>query len=102
MGTIVWKLDSYLQEHGIKPLTLEQEAKRLGYTFGKNSIYRLVRDDGPDNLSRKTLVVLIETLKSLTKRKVKLSDLIEYEESRDSNLSAAEIEAKAALEALRT
>ena len=78
MGKIRWKLRSYLEERGIKPRDVETEAIRLGHTFGRNSIYRLLRDDGPDNLSRKTLAVLVETLRSLTKRKVKLSDLIEY------------------------
>lgn len=80
MGKIRWKLESYLNERGIKPLEVEKEAIRLGHTFGRNSIYRLLRDDGPDNLSRKTLAVLIETLRSLTKRKVKLADLVDYEE----------------------
>ena len=80
MGLIRWKLEKYLEEHGIKALAVEQEAQRLGHTFGKNSIYRLLRDDGPENINRRTLVVLIETLRSLTRRKVKVSDLLEYEE----------------------
>ena len=80
MGKVVFKLKSYLDEKGIKPRQVETEAIRLGHTFGQNSIYRLLRDDGPENLNRTTLAVLVETLRSLTKRKVKLSDLIEYVE----------------------
>lgn len=80
MGTIRWKLRDYLDERGVKPLEVEKEAIRLGHTFGRNSIYRLLRDDGPDNLSRKTLAVLVEALRSLTKRKVRLSDLVDYVE----------------------
>lgn len=79
MGKIRWKLKSYLEEKGIRPRELENEAIRLGYNFGRNSIYRLLRDDGPENFSRTTLAVLVESLRSLTRRKVKLSDLIDYE-----------------------
>ncbi len=80
MGKIRWKLESYLSERGIKPLEVEKEAIRLGHTFGRNSIYRLLRDDGPDNLNRTTLAVLIDTLRALTRRKVKLSDIVDYVE----------------------
>lgn len=79
VGKIVWKLESYLKEQNLRPRDVENEAIRLGHAFGRNSIYRLLRDDGPENLSRTTLAVLIESLQSLTKRKVKLSDLVEYE-----------------------
>lgn len=80
MGKVDWKLKSYLEEKNIKPRELENEVLRLGHTFGRNTIYRLIRDDGPANLSRDTLAALIDALRSLTKRKVKVSDLVEYRE----------------------
>ena len=83
MGKITWKLKTYLQEHKIKPREVENRALEMKLTFGRNTIYRLLRDDGPDNLSRETLAKLIEVLRSLTKRKTKLLDLIDYQE--DSN-----------------
>lgn len=79
MGKITFKLRNYLEERNIKPFDVENEARRLGYKFGQNSIYRLLKDDGPENFNRTTLTTLIETLRSLTKRKVKLTDLIDYE-----------------------
>ncbi len=80
MGKITWKLKTYLQENNIKPREVENHAIDMGYTFGRNTIYRLLRDDGPDNLSRETLAKLIEVLRSITKRKTKLLDLIDYQE----------------------
>jgi hypothetical protein len=80
MGHVDWKLRDYLKEKNIKPRELENEVLRLGHTFGRNSIYRLIKDDGPTNLNRDTLAVLIDALRSLTKRKVKVSDLVEYQE----------------------
>lgn len=76
----MWKLQAYLDERGIKPRTVENEAITLGYSFGRNMIYRLLRDDGPVNVNRDTLAALIAALRSLTGRKVKVQDLLEYEE----------------------
>ena len=80
VGTIRWKLKDYLQEHNIKPREVENHARETGKPFGRNNIYRLLRDDGPDNLNRTTLAVLIDTLRALTRRKVKLSDIVDYVE----------------------
>ena len=82
MGKVVFRLKDYLQERGIKPWALENEAQRLGHSLGGSNIYRLLKDDeGPANLNRKTLAVVIETLRSLEpRRKVKVSDLIDYVE----------------------
>lgn len=79
----MWKLRAYLGERNIKPRTVENEAIELGYSFGRNMIYRLLRDDGPINVSRDTLAALIGALRSLTGRKVKVQDLLEYEEKGD-------------------
>ena len=80
MGKIEFKLKEFLAEKDIKPRDVENEAIRLGFTFGQNTIYRLLKGDGPENLSRTTLAILIETLRSLTKRKVKLTDLVDYQD----------------------
>ena len=79
MGKIRWKLRKYIEAQRLRPRDVENEAIRLGHSFGRNTIYRLLKDDGPENLSRTTLAVLVESLRSLTRRKVKLSDLIDYE-----------------------
>ncbi len=83
MGRVVWKLRAYLGERNIKPRAVENEAIELGYSFGRNMIYRLLRDDGPVNVNRDTLAALIGALRSLTGRKVKVQDLLEYEEGSD-------------------
>lgn len=74
-----------MEELGVSPVMVEQRAKQLGQPFGKNNIYRLLRKDGPDNLNRATLTALLETLHSFRRgrHKIKISDLIEYQE--DSN-----------------
>lgn len=83
MPNTQWKLKEYLQEHNIKAWAIVEEAEKLGYNLGGSNIYRLTTDDGPANVNRKTLTALIAALRSLTKRKVKVSDLLEYNE--DSN-----------------
>jgi hypothetical protein len=80
MGTVKWKLQEVLQHHNIRPRDVETEAIRLGYNFGKNTIYRLLKDDGPINVNRETLSVLIAALRSLTKQQVEVEDILEYQE----------------------
>ena len=80
MGIIKWKLQEVLQQHNLRPRDVETEAIRLGYTFGRNTIYRLLKEDGPVNVNRETLAVLIAALRSLTKQPIKVEDILEYEE----------------------
>jgi hypothetical protein len=60
------------------PSARKSRAIRLGHTFGHKSIYWSLRDHGRDNLNRTTLAVLIDTLWALTRRKVKLSDIVDH------------------------
>ena len=80
MAHIKWKLRRYLETNNITPRDVETEAIRLGFQFGRNTIYRLQRDDGPSSFNRDTLTALIAALRSLTGRKVNVQDLLEYQE----------------------
>ena len=80
MGRITWKLKRFIEGHNLKARQVETEAIRLGYTFGRNTIYRLLKDEGPVNINRDSLTAVIAALRSLTGRKVKVGDLLEYEE----------------------
>lgn len=78
MGTVHWKLKSYLDENDLKPWDVETEAARLGQSLGGTNIYRLVRGAGPARLDLKTLATLIEALRNLTGRKVTPNNLLEF------------------------
>ncbi len=79
MAEIRFKLKEYLQEHGLKPRDVENRAIELGHNFGRNTIYRLLADGGPERFDKATLMILIGTLRDLLpRRKTKVSDLIEY------------------------
>jgi hypothetical protein len=78
MALVRWKLDQLLKEHGLRPREVESEALRLGYGLGRNTIYRLLREDGPMNVNRNTLATLIASLRSLTDQPIVVEDLLEY------------------------
>ena len=73
---IMWKLKDYLDEQGITPYKLAQQT---GEKLSQNAVYRLA---GPDvsRFDRESLDVLIEALRELTGKAVKVSDLLEYQE----------------------
>ena len=80
MGRIVWKLKGFMLRHDIKPLDIEREAIRLGYDIGKNVIYRVATDEGPQRIDRDTLAAVIGSLRSLSGRGVRVGDIVEYQE----------------------
>ena len=80
VGVIKWKFPEVLQHHNLRPRDVETEAIKLGYTFGRNTIYRLLKEDGPVNVNRDSLAAVIASLRSLTKQPIKVQDILEYEE----------------------
>jgi len=78
VAEITWKLKTYLRTHDIKPRQVENEVIRLGYEFGRNTIYRLLSGEGPANVNRGTLAKIIAALRSITGEQVQVSDLLEY------------------------
>lgn len=77
MIRINWKLARYLETHDIRPRDVENEAIRAGFQFGRNTIYRLLRDDGPTNFNRDTLAAVIASLRAITGQTVTADDLLE-------------------------
>lgn len=70
---IDWKLRQFIEQHGLSALSVETKAG-----IGRNAIYRLLRDDGPDRIDRQTLARLIFALRELTGREVNVGDLLDY------------------------
>lgn len=80
MFKITWKLGGYLQTHQLRPRDVETEAIRSGFQFGRNTIYRLLRNDGPKSYDKDTLTALIVSLRNLTGQPVTPNDLLEVVE----------------------
>ncbi len=77
MQRLTWKLGTFLETHNIKPRQVENEAIRAGFNFGRNTIYRLLRGDGPDRYDKETLTALLVTLGKITGEPVSPNDLLE-------------------------
>ena len=75
-----WKLNDYLEANSVKPRSVENRAIKLGYTFGRNSIYRMTRGEGPTNINRDSLTAILHALRDITQKDVQVSDLLEYED----------------------
>jgi hypothetical protein len=75
MDNTRWKLREYLEAHNLTALTVETEAG-----LGQNSIYRLLKADGPALVNRATFSSLIAALRTLTGQPVTVTDLLEYRE----------------------
>jgi hypothetical protein len=82
MFKITWKLGGYLETHHLRPRDVETEAIRSGFQFGRNTIYRLLRNDGPKSYDKDTLTALIVSLRNLTGQPVTPNDLLEVVEER--------------------
>lgn len=80
MFKITWKLGGYLQTHHLRPRDVETEAIRSGFQFGRNTIYRLLRNEGPKSYDKDTLTALIVSLRNLTGQPVTPNDLLEVVE----------------------
>ena len=83
MSKLVWKLNDLLRSSAITPAQLEREIIRLGYEFGAKTIYRFT-GEGPINFNRGSLEAIISALRSLTKRDIKIQDLLEYQENEEA------------------
>ena len=81
MGAVAWKLVTLMKQYGLRPLDIEREAIRLGYPMGKNVIYRLVSEDGPQRIDRATLTAIVAAIRSLAKADVGVGDVLVFEES---------------------
>jgi DNA-binding Xre family transcriptional regulator len=69
-----WKLRSLLEHLTINP---HQLARQMG--IAPPSVYRLLRDEGPENFNRGTLENILTALEALTGKTLEIADLIEYE-----------------------
>lgn len=97
MVKVSWKLAGYLQAHQLQPQDVEKAAIRLGQPLGKNTIYRVLRGDGPSRIDRNTLSALVAALGELTRHKVEPGDLLEFVETPTSGLKLLEPEVKGSL-----
>ena len=80
MGAIAWKLVALMRQYGLRPLDIEREATKLGYPMGKNVIYRVATEEGPQRIDRATLTAIVAAIRSLTKVAVEVNDIVSYEE----------------------
>ena len=80
MGAVAWKLVTLMKQYGLRPLDIEREATRLGYPMGKNVIYRLVSEDGPQRIDRTTLTAIVAAIRSLTNSDIGVGDMLVFEE----------------------
>jgi DNA-binding Xre family transcriptional regulator len=69
-----WKLKNLLEQLEVNPHQLARQME-----IAPPSIYRLLRDDGPENFNRGTLHNILSALESLTGKELVIGDLIEYE-----------------------
>jgi hypothetical protein len=97
MVKIAWKLTDYLKAHGLQPQDVEKAAIRLGQPLGKNTIYRVLRGEGPSRIDRNTLSALVGALGELTHQKVEPSDLLEFVEQTTTGLKLLEPESRGSL-----
>lgn len=77
---MIWKLSNLLDELEVTGLQVEREAIKLGFEFGKNTIYRLLKDDGPKLVDRRSLAAVIAALRSLSGKEIEVEHIIEYAE----------------------
>ena len=70
-----WKLSQLLERLEIAPHKLAVQAG-----IAPPSMYRLLREDGAENVSRKTLDKIIAALEALTNKPVSVCDILEYVE----------------------
>jgi hypothetical protein len=81
MSVVAWKLVALMKKYGIRPLDIECEAIRLGYPMGKNVIYRVAIEDGPQRIDRATLAAIVAAMRSLSDADVGVGDVLVFEES---------------------
>lgn len=72
---VVWKLHSFINERKLTPRQVEEAAG-----IGRNTIYRVLRDDGALLVDRRTLTAIIDGLRKITGEEVKVEDLLAYDE----------------------
>jgi DNA-binding Xre family transcriptional regulator len=70
---IRWKLKDYLDRHGI---TVYQLAKQTEGKLSRNALYNLA--DNPESIRFENLDTIIIALKEITKKQLKVSDLLEF------------------------
>ena len=73
---IRWKLKEYLETHNITPYRLSKETEG---EVSMNAIYNAASED-LSSIKFETLDAVIRALRRITRRKVKVQDLLEYEE----------------------
>lgn len=81
MVKVAWKLADYLEAHHLRPQDVERAAIRLGQPLGKNTIYRVLRGEGPSRIDRNTLSAIVAALGALTHQQVQPGDLLEFVEA---------------------
>jgi DNA-binding Xre family transcriptional regulator len=76
LAMIRWKLKEFLETHEITPYRL---AKEVEGEVSLNAVYNMLSED-LSSVKFATLEAVIRALRKLTKRKVKVQDLLEYAE----------------------
>ena len=76
MAKVEWLLNEVLEKHGLTAYKLEQAIVQRGHPWGKNTIYRFTRGDGPQLIDRDTLGLLIDVLSELAGKPVLITDLM--------------------------
>jgi DNA-binding Xre family transcriptional regulator len=70
-----WKLQEFLEKHNITVYALAKET-----TIARNTLYNLT-NKAPARIDLETLNELIPALERVTKKRVELTDLLDYERS---------------------
>ena len=78
LAMIHWKLKEYLETHEITPYRL---AKEVEGEVSMNAVYNAVGEE-LTSVKFETLDAIIRALRKLTRRKVKVQDLLEFQEER--------------------
>ena len=79
MSRIRLKLRELLNELRVRPQTVERVARDdLGYPFGENSIYRILKTEYPSQVNLESLNAIIHALRHHTGQDIQVSDVLEY------------------------
>lgn len=74
------RLKTILEESGISIYALQKETERQGNKISYQSLHALATNPEPGSIRLRTLDAVLLALRSLTKKRLTICDLLEYEE----------------------